>query len=58
MAEGSGFPLEEAFKDAWGKVPRQQKGKVHIATKIQCWGNNPINGYRVILSPTQEDAPS
>lgn len=57
MAQGEGDTLEAAFKDAWANVPAAEKRKVHTATKMQVWGNNPINGYRVILTPTQEDRP-
>jgi hypothetical protein len=56
MAEGEGLPLEEAFEKAWDNVPAGQKNKVHQA-RILVFGNNPINGYRVILSPTQENRP-
>jgi hypothetical protein len=51
MAQGEGETLEAAFKDAWAKVPAAEKRKAHTATKIQVWGDNPINGYRVILTP-------
>jgi hypothetical protein len=53
MAQGEGQTLDEAFKDAWQNVPAAEKRKVHTATKIQVFGNNPINGYRVILTPDQ-----
>ena len=51
MAQGEGETLEEAFKAAWQSIPAADKRKVHTATKIQVWGENPINGYRVILTP-------
>jgi hypothetical protein len=54
MAQGDGQTLDEAFKEAWKHV--QDKQKVQGA-KIQVWGSNPINGYRVILTPTPEGRP-
>ena len=54
MAQGQGDTLDKAFKDAWDKVG--DKGKVQKA-EIMVFGNNPINGYRVILTPTQENHP-
>jgi hypothetical protein len=57
MAQGDGQTLQEAFENAWRRVPAAAKRKMHTA-KIQVWGNNPINGYRVILSATQEDPPT
>ena len=54
MAQGDGSTLEEAFKEAWKGVG--DKGKVQKA-EIKVFGNNPINGYRVILTPTQENRP-
>ncbi len=51
MAQGEGRSLDEAFNDAWKNIPAGEKRKVHTATMIQVWGNNPINGYRVILTP-------
>jgi hypothetical protein len=47
---GDGLSLEEAFQHAW------EKGKAsgHRVFRVQdifVWGDNPISGYRVIITP-------
>jgi hypothetical protein len=57
MAKGEGKGLQAAFDDAFGNVPQADKHKWHKATQIFVKGSNPIDMYRVILSPTNDPDP-
>jgi hypothetical protein len=47
---GDGRTLEEAFEKAW----ERGKASGHRVFRVQetfVWGDNPISGYRVIITP-------
>ncbi|HLB19976.1 MAG TPA: hypothetical protein VK613_12695 [Gaiellaceae bacterium] len=47
---GDGLTLDEAFKNAWERG-KSSGHRVFRAQDIFVWGDNPISGYRVIITP-------
>jgi hypothetical protein len=47
---GDGYPLDEAFKNAWNRG-KSSGHRVFRVQEIFVWGDNPISGYRVIITP-------
>ena len=47
---GDGYPLEDAFNKAWDRG-KSSGHRVFRVQEIFVWGDNPISGYRVIITP-------
>jgi hypothetical protein len=47
---GEGSDVEAAIRNAWGKR-KSTDAKVYRVQEIFVWGENPISGYRVIITP-------
>lgn len=43
--------LKDAMDDAWSKSKKNASGETILKVEIQVKGNNPLSGYRVILTP-------
>lgn len=48
---GDGKDLSAAFDEAWERG-KSSGHKVFRVQEIFVWGENPISGYRVIITPT------
>jgi hypothetical protein len=48
---GDGIDLPTAFKNAWEHGKASSGHRVYRVQDIFVWGENPISGYRVILTP-------
>lgn len=47
---GDGSSLDEAFKNAW-EHGKSSGHRVFRTQEIFFWGDNPISGYRVVITP-------
>jgi hypothetical protein len=48
---GDGPDLDTAFRNAWERGKAASGRRVYRVQDIFIWGENPISGYRVILTP-------
>ena len=48
---GDGRDLPEAIANAWENAKRQSGHRTYRVQEILVWGENPISGYRVIITP-------
>jgi hypothetical protein len=43
--------LKDAVEDAWSESKKNNSGETILKVEIHVKGNNPLSGYRVILTP-------
>jgi hypothetical protein len=48
---GDGRDLQAAIANAWENAKGQSGHRTYRVQEILVWGENPISGYRVIITP-------
>jgi hypothetical protein len=48
---GDGRDLQSAVTDAWQNATKRSESRAYRIQEVFVWGENPISGYRVIITP-------